>query len=207
MISCAPGTGTSRTGAQSVLMPSAAQIVGEQARDGASLRRRRARGIARVEPAEDSGRRQRAPQRRPQPLHATALLIDEYEHVVVADRLAHGVDEPADLVVACEVAREQNEAGRARVLQEGGLVRRQNGAGHARDQSGTHGCLIADMPAGAIETGAGQAGALLLVGSETKGAWAQYAVTQQSLYPAVLRSAQSELACARDPGGPTSKRW
>ena len=101
-------------------------------------RHHRRRMIARVERAVGGGGRQRATQRRPQPLHASAFLVDQHEQIVGADRGAHVGDERADLRVIREVAGEEDEARRLRVLEESGFVARQLRARDTDDESGAH---------------------------------------------------------------------
>ena len=115
MMSWLPVTGTSSTGAQLVLMPHRPQLrsgqPGCQARAAARLL-----GVTRVEPAVGGRRRQLPPVRRPQPLHAAALLVDQHQDVG-ADGSALPSDETADLLGRRNVAREQDDrrtAARAR---------------------------------------------------------------------------------------------
>jgi len=92
-------------------MPSCGEIVSEQARsvEGCLLRKLR---ILAVERRVGFGGRQRTPERWPEPLHAAALLVDQHEKLVAADRLAHVADQPADLIVGHAVAGEQDETRR-----------------------------------------------------------------------------------------------
>ena len=113
------------------------EIGGQEAR---CLERRhhRRRVIARVERAVGGGGRQRAAQRRPQPLHASAFLVDQHEQIVGADGGAHVGDQRADLRVVLEIAREEDEPRRPRVLEECGFVARQLRARDTDDESGAH---------------------------------------------------------------------
>ena len=71
-------------------------------------------------------------------MHASAFLVDQHEQIVGADRGPHIGDERADLRVIHEVAGEEDEARRLRVLEESGFVARQLRARDTDDESGAH---------------------------------------------------------------------
>ncbi len=85
-------------------------------------------GIALVELAKLPRRLAQHGQRRLQPLHPSAFLIDEHQRFRVVDSLAQGFGQTAHLVRILDVAGEQNEAPGPDVPEEGPLIRRQGEA-------------------------------------------------------------------------------
>ena len=113
-------TGTSASGRQSTSMPSAREIGGDQSR--AEPRRRKACRLDRGRTAAIGfARRIVRPMRRPQPLHAAALLIDQHRRVI-SDGRAKFRDETAHFIGRSNITREKNEPPRLRVAQERALL-------------------------------------------------------------------------------------
>ncbi len=123
MMSCDAGNGQVEDGRAIGIDAECGEIVGQQPRDRKGGLARLI-GSLRIKAPVDGSWRQRAPQRRPQALHAATFLVDQNEHLVTADRRAHGVVERHDLRMAFEVAGKKNEAGGAHVLEEVALLGR-----------------------------------------------------------------------------------
>ena len=71
-------------------------------------------GITRIERTERRSRRKCPPERRPQALHAPALLVDQNERIGASDGVEAVANKAADLVVCHTVAREDDDACRPR---------------------------------------------------------------------------------------------
>ena len=121
MTSLAPSIGTSSTGRQSAVMPSLARSKA-CSRDRSQVARTPTSGIGAIERAQSGARRIVRRDRRPQPLHAAALLVDEHRRAGSADAVAHRGDQIAHLVWLADIAGEQDEAPWPLVLVEGDLV-------------------------------------------------------------------------------------
>ena len=80
-----------------------------------------------------------APVRRPEPLHAAALLIDEDEGVVAPYRVPDVAGQRADLLRRFDVAAEQDDAERVGGPQEGALVVVKARPEAAADEGTSHG--------------------------------------------------------------------
>ena len=104
MMPCAPGAGRSSTGAQFMVMPSGANSCAAT-RAASRAASRPLPLVLGIERAEGAGRRQGAPMRRPQALHAPAFLVDQDQHVLLAQRVAEVVGQAAHLIVRVAIAR------------------------------------------------------------------------------------------------------
>ena len=87
---------------------------------------------------EGRGRRQQPGQRRSQPLHAPALLVDQHEIAVAADGVAEVIDEAADLLARAAIPREQDQPRWLGFGQERALGWLQRFARQTGDESGWH---------------------------------------------------------------------
>ena len=99
------------------------QITGDQARPeprGFEARR----PVVVVEPSVVGTRRIARPMRRPEPLHAAALLIDQHRRIGPADRRAELSDQPANLLGRRDVALEDDQPPGRSLTQERTFRRR-----------------------------------------------------------------------------------
>ena len=130
--SLAPSIGTSSTGRQSAVMPKRRR---SKACSRASSQAARNAGVAvvTVERAERRSRGIVRHDRRPQPLHAAALLVDEDRRMRAADAVAQAGDQIGDFRGLADVAGKQDEAPWPLVAVEVDLVVRQGFPGAAED--------------------------------------------------------------------------
>src|SRR5581483_4149269 len=94
--------------------------------------------ILRVELAEAPRRGPRLPMRQLQARDPPALLVDEHRRVRVADALAQGAGQRADLIGIGDVARKQDETPRLDGAEESALVLAERGSGAAIDRARAH---------------------------------------------------------------------
>ena len=120
--------------------------------DGAQVRRHQPRAqpheprlfveVEAGEPVESRGGRIFRPMRRPEPLHAPALLIDEHRRIGALDDVAKDAGETRDLRAIADIPPEQDQTPGTGAGDEAAFVAGKVEAGAAADE-GARGALMA----------------------------------------------------------------
>ena len=91
-------------------------------------------GIARIEIAQQAGRRGLAPVRQPEAGNAAAFLVDQHRRIGPGDAGTQIVDQPARALRRIDVSGKQDEAQRIGVAEESAFVGREVGPSAAQDR-------------------------------------------------------------------------